>query len=431
MRDLRQRHLATLFTIIAFVMPAMPGIAGAAQSNTCIGVGDTTSGRGSSRCDSKQSMAGKSMAVNDNREGSVPSSARNKVDRSQGAGGNDRDSSRSCRPPRWTVSAEAIALDRVGTADRTLVERVPGAVSFANVPTTPGAPALNSTDLDQGFSTGLKLGVTYQIDSNRDVELSFFHINDWDSTRSIGPDSPLNWLVMRAPGIFFQTQDFSYQSMMWDYSTELRNAELNVRHKLSSRMTVLAGLRWLKLDENLQGSLPPPDRTLPLWKFNPNNTLFDVAQIEKLPGVPATGAFPPFWNASTTNNLYGLQIGAYGKLFERGRFSTDGLIKVGGYLNHAEESTGVSIRKVVYPAGASTNHAAFVAEVGLQCKYQLTRRVALKFGYEALWLDGVALAPGQIHETYVSGPTAVTALGVNSSSSVLFHGAAAGLGFSF
>ena len=117
------------------------------------------------------------------------------------------------KPPRWTVSAEALVFDRVGTAKWTLVERVPGAVSFANVPNTSGTPALNSTDLNQGFSPGFRLGADYHVDSNYDLESSFFRIAGWDSTRSVGPDNPLNWLVMKAPGGFFQTQDFTYQSM--------------------------------------------------------------------------------------------------------------------------------------------------------------------------------------------------------------------------
>jgi len=156
-----------------------------------------------------------------------------------------------------------------------------------------------------------------------------------------------------------------------------------------------------------------------------------LSSSERVMPPQATGAFPPFWNASTVNNLYGLQIGADGKLFERGRFSIDGLIKVGGYWNHASESTGVSLEKVVYPSGASTNHAALVGEAGLQCKYQVTGGITLKLGYEALWLDGAALAPGQIQETYTISPATVTALGVNSNSSALFHGATAGLEYSF
>lgn len=371
------------------------------------------------------------MAAGGSKEASPPVSSQTPVDLAQDANRSEAGSSASSRPPRWAISADAIVLNRVGSTSRTLVERVPGSVSFANVPTTPGTPALNSTDLDQGFSPGVRLGVTYHADSTYSLELSFFRVGGWDSTRSAGPDNPLNWLVMRAPGSFYQTQDFSYQSMTWEYTSDLYNAELNMRYKLSSRITMLAGFRWLQLNENLQGTIPPPDRILPLWKLNPDNNLFNVARIEKLPGIPATGAFPPFWDASTTNNLYGLQIGAAGKFFERGRFSIDGLIKAGGYWNHAEQSTGVSLEKTVYPSGASTDQAAFVGEAGLQCRYQITKELALRFGYMALWLEGVALAPGQIQETYTTAPSTVSALGVNSCSDVLFHGATAGLEYSF
>jgi len=345
-------------------------------------------------------------------------------------GPNEADSSRSSRSKRLTVSAEAIVFDRVGTPNRTLVERVPGFVSFANIPATPGTPALNSTDLHQGFSPGFRLGVTYHSGSTYNFELSFFRVSGWDSTRSIGPDNPLNWQVMRAPG-FFQTQDFSYQSMKWDYSTELYNAELNVRYNLSKRVTVLGGFRWLHLSENLQGTIPPHDRNLPIWKLDPNLNLLEVARLEKLNIAPAAGVFPPFWNTCARNNLYGLQIGADGKLFARGGFSIEGLIKVGWYWNHASASTGVSLEKVVHPTIAKTDHAAFVGEAGLQCKYQFPVGLALKVGYQAFWLNGVALAPGQIQKTYETGPASMTVHGVNCNSGVLFHGVNAGLEYSF
>ena len=341
--------------------------------------------------------------------------------------GNDTDLSQPSQPPRWTVSAEAIVFDRVGTAKQTLVERVPGDVQFYSIPTTPGTPALNSTDLNQGFAPGFRLGAAYHVDSNLDLSVSFFHIGDWDSTQSIGPD-PLNWLVMRAPGGFFQTQDYAYQSMTWNYSTELYSAEINAQKKVSNRITVLVGFRWLQLHENLQGTIPPPDIYAPTWKYG-NPTLSGAVPLSPFPLAPS---YPPFWNTSTTNNLYGLQIGADGKLFERGRFSIDGLIKVGGYWNHVTDSTGVSIEKVVYNANASTDHPAFVSEAGLQCKYQITSRITLKIGYEVLWLEGVALAPGQIQDTHTTyAPIGATALGVNSNSHVLFHGGTAGLEISF
>jgi hypothetical protein len=142
---------------------------------------------------------------------------------------------------------------------------------------------------------------------------------------------------------------------------------------------------------------------------------------------------PPFWTTRTTNNLYGVQIGVEGKLWEPGRLSLDGLVKAGVFDNDAEQTTVVSMQKTLYTAQATTNHAAFVSQADLQLKYQLTAGLTLKAGYEALWLDGVALAPGQIRETYTTAPNPVSAraLGVNSGSSVLFQGATVGLEYSF
>jgi hypothetical protein len=117
-----------------------------------------------------------------------------------------------------------------------------------------------------------------------------------------------------------------------------------------------------------------------------------------------------------------------------GRFSLDGLVKAGMFDNNAAETTGVSIYRRMYWESAATNQLAFLGEIGLQAKYQLTQRLLLKAGYEAIWLQGVALAPGQIQKTFCNGDlhdTYVKALGVDSGSGVFYHGATAGLEYSF
>lgn len=119
-----------------------------------------------------------------------------------------------------------------------------------------------------------------------------------------------------------------------------------------------------------------------------------------------------------------------GKILELGRFALDGRLKIGLFDNNATHLTGVSLQKVVYPVSAVTNHLALAGEASLQLKYQLSKKLKLKVGYEALWLDGVALAPGQIQEVYTT-QSGVRALGVNSTSSVLFQGATFGLEYSF
>ena len=230
---------------------------------------------------------------------------------------------------------------------------------------------------------------------------------------------------MKALGGFWQTQDFPYQAMAWSAATNLYSAEANLRVDASDRVTVLAGFRWLQLNDNLRGILTPAARTAPKWKTTcPFCNLFQVT-----PDGPI-GTLPPFWNTGTTNNLYGAQIGVDGKMLEFGRISLDGRMTIGLFDNSAAQSTGVSIEKVLHPTRATANGAAFVSDASLTLKYRIMQGLSLKAGYEVLWLVGVALAPGQIEETDAARSD-VRARGINRGSNVLFQGATFGLEYSF
>jgi hypothetical protein len=340
-----------------------------------------------------------------NGEDSPPSSSQTMAEQSQCAGCCDLGCAQSCSSPRWTASADFIILDRIGSKSQELVQRVPLSTNVHDLSSTFGPVALDANDFQQGFAGGPKLGLIRRGDSGYDLELSYFQIDGWSNTKTIGPDDPPDWLVMRAPGSFLQTQDHTYQAMVWDYSSRLYNAELNVRWSPCDRVTMLTGFRWVNLSEDFQGSI-----------------------------MPADGRTAPFWDTTTRNNLYGFQIGGDWKMLDRGRFSIDGLVKAGIFDNNAEETAGVSIYRTVYWASTSTNHAAFLGEAALQCRYLVTERLALKAGYQAIWIEGVALAPGQIQETVSYGsaqPINVQALGVNCNGGVFYHGATAGLEFSF
>ena len=335
------------------------------------------------------------------------------------------------RAAHWTFSAETIGLARFGGVSRTLIARVPGSVPFYDPPNVdtsnaPGVAVFNSNQFRQGFSIGPKLSLNYRDDSGAGVELSYFNIFNQSATKAVGPDG--DWLVMRAPGLFSQTQDFPDQAMAWTATTSLYSAEANGRLPLTGGATALAGLRWLQLNDSLQGTLTPADTAAPAWKNNcPQDNLSQV--LSCLPPGGAAGNYPPFWTTNVTNNLYGVQVGLEGMLLELGPWSLDGLLKAGLYDDNARQWTGVSLRKAVHPTTATTNHAAFVSEASVQVKYQIRDGLALKVGYEALWLDGVALAPGQIQETLTTA--SVRALGVNCGSNVLFQGATVGLEYSF
>jgi hypothetical protein len=346
--------------------------------------------------------------------------------------------------PRWTFSAEAIGLARSGGVNQTLVARVPGNVPFyaysarqLDSATFPGVEALNANQYRQGFSAGPKLSLTYHDGSGYGFQLSYFDVLGLSGAKAIGPDYPADWLVMKAPGSFWQTQDYPYQAMSWTDSTSFYGVEANGQLDVAPHVTILAGFRWLRLNDELQGTLTPVDLGEPSWKAEyPSPTLRQVRNPS--PGTPVA-INPPFWTTRTTNNLYGLQVGVEGKIWELGRLSFDGAIKAGVYDNSAGQSAQVSMAKQLYPAQATTNAVAFAAEADLNTRIQLADGFALKAGYEALWLDGVALAPGQIRETYTTSPSpsspstpiSASALGVNHRASALFQGATFGLEYSF
>jgi hypothetical protein len=353
-----------------------------------------------------QSGPAAGIATAANGEDSLPSSSETTADPSQGAGCCDADFGQSCGC-RWTASADYITLDRLGTFNQTLVETIhrSGSIPLSNLLNSIGTEVLSASDLHQGFAGGPRLDLIRRGDSEGDLEISYYQIGDWNAYQSVGP-TPNDYLVMKAPGGFVQTQDvFSTQRMAWDYASRLYNAEVNVRWCPWDRVTVLAGFRWVNLTEDLQGSLPPQRAVL-------------------------------FWDTETKNNLYGLQIGAEAKLFERGRFSLGCTGKAGIFDDHAEEWTTVSIYRLLFGDSAWTDRAAFVGGTGVQCEYQLTQRLTLRAGYEALWLQSVALAPGQIPDTYChSSPDlwkiSVQPTGVNCSSGAFYHGATVGFEYSF
>ena len=326
----------------------------------------------------------------------------------QGVRGWDMDFS---QPPcsRWTASIEFITLERIGSVPYTLVEILP---HNEDPLTTIGTEALNAKDLRQGFSGGPQLGLIHHGDDGSELEVSYFQIDGWGSTKSIAPIPEPGghhaWLVMRAPGTFVQFQNDPGQMMEWGSSSQLYNAEVNVRRSPWRSLTVLAGFRWVNLSEDLEGILLPST-------------------------AHGTGSF---WDTQTKNNLYGFQIGMDATLLERNRFSIDSILKAGIFDNHVDETALVRIDRIQFVESDSTHHLAFLGQIGVQCKYQVTPRLSLKAGYEALWLQGVALAPGQISETYCHGSidpyeVYVESLGVNCSSGVFYHGATAGLEYSF
>jgi hypothetical protein len=233
------------------------------------------------------------------------------------------------------------------------------------------ADRLNSNDFALGFAAGPRLSLIRQTQCY-DYEVLYFGIDGWSDARLI-PQS-LN----------------SASALLFDWSSRLYNVELNMRWNPCCQVTMLAGFRFAQLREDFFAG-----------RVLDSEFLLPVGDIK------------------TNNNLYGFQIGADARLWQRGCFSINGLSKAGIYGNHAEQTSVFT--QEPGPSWASTNHTAFIGELGLQARYQVSQRLALRAGYELLWLDGVAIAPAQLDNIY----------GIDSKATVFYHGATAGLEFSF
>ena len=198
-----------------------------------------------------------------------------------------------------------------------------------------------------------------------DYEILFFSFDGTSST------------VVTSPNPLFAELPFGWSSRLY-------NVELNARWNPSSQLALLAGFRWAQYRDEFQ-LLNPPD-------------------------------------IKTNNNLYGFQVGADAWLWQRGCFSIEGLCKVGLYGNHAEQSTTlpVEIDPQSRTFSVSGSHTDFIGELGLQARYQVSRRFAVRAGYELLWLDGVAI--GSVQRNFN---------GIDTNSTVFYQGATAGFELSF
>lgn len=288
-----------------------------------------------------------------------------------------------CCVPKWTISASAIAFMRTNPGNATLFS------------SPAGTPLLDASQYNFGYHVGFDLSLRRSLGAASEVEFRYFGIDQWTATgptfsfaagSTVGTNPPT---VVGAPG----TQSSRYQSA-------LHSGEINYWQSLSSTWKMGVGFRMLQVNENLalNNSL-----TVPL------DTRLD-------------------WDVD--NRLYGFQLGTEGSLWQYNNFSLNGVVKTGVYANRADSTfQGRAPLSTLFAVSqAKSTNAAFVGEAGLTGVYRFSRNMALRAGYQVLFVDGVSLASDQVSNT-----GSATAGGVVSSrmdsSSILYHGGSLGLEF--
>ena len=282
----------------------------------------------------------------------------------------------SCRPT-WTIRVDGLAMNR------SRADYGPLASDLRS-----GDVLLSTDDLDFDWKPGFRLAFQRRLGcTDWDLEVVYFQVDGFNAGASV--TSP-ELFVFTAPN-FVQLAGRDV-GMEFAYGSQLYSTEINLKRCVGPVVTLLGGFRWIEMGENFSGSV-----------FDDRGSL-------------------PFWITDVNNHLYGGQVGADVKIWDRGGpLSLRGIGKAGIYVNYVDQ--GTESPRLRTSVSASDKHTAFVGEFELVAVYQVNQRLALRAGYQMLWLDGVALAPEQIPFTDLDSGVAA----VDPGSDAFYHGLVTGV----
>jgi hypothetical protein len=277
--------------------------------------------------------------------------------------------------PRWTVRAGAIVLDRSApTGARYL---------FSTVNNT---ELLRPSDFNFETTAGYEVAARRRFAGGWSADFRWF---------DLGNDAEAVTPITGSVGIGFVGTNIADRGTTL-YRSRLQSAEGNLVGDTDTWWKPLVGFRYLKLSDDL-------------------NTAFT-----------GSGPFTYFsFFDKTDNRLLGGQVGFEGTLWQRERFTIDMWLKAGVYANELDRTAGRYSNGAVLGnvLGAGDEITSFVGDLAFHAHYRWTEHVALRAGYQLLWLDGIAEAANQGIDAADTG--------INHDGHPFFHGATAGLEFTW
>jgi hypothetical protein len=248
---------------------------------------------------------------------------------------------------------------------------------------------VNAGDIVLPISGGIDVGLIRR-GEYADVDVRYFGIEQQSGTLGSSPALVGPFLIF--PG---SVNVGLPVNLGVNYGTQLDSLEVNLRRNVSHRWSILAGFRYVYFRDQLALTADT--------QFPTRRRSFDF---------------------DGNNNLFGLQIGADGILWDNGnRFRIESAIKAGIYGNAAQNAVSLSDSAGILNVNdkTSASQTAFVGDLNFVGIYELNDRWALRAGYQLLWLAGVAVAAEQAADSFQSTAT------VSTSGNAFFHGALAGV----
>jgi hypothetical protein len=224
-------------------------------------------------------------------------------------------------------------------------------------------PVLNIEDLGFDAQAGFRGGLTIPSECGCDLQFSYFGVHDMADSAAIENAGVFYLYGFGSPATPASSYTVTYES-------NLDSAEINIRSRQWSRVAPLAGFRAIQLEEY----------------FN----ILDSSNADS--GM----------RSDVENEWYGVQFGAEALLCEWGCTRLETVVKAGVYASDIQVNAQASdISGSARSFSREFTHTGFSGELQLMWIYQFCDCGRLRFGYEALWLEGIALAPDQGNDFYI------------------------------
>ena len=344
--------------------------------------------------------------------------------------------------PAWYVQMEGMALKRDPSGGRTFqtfVERVwerqenPYYVPTSDTDPTPVdpnepqyvwettedivTPVLGTGDLHFGFQGGGRALIGRTLGRCHALEVSYFEVTDWSEFAFARDDTVFVEDVDRVTGVetTFPASLFSPFSDFGDppiagldynylasisYDSSLNSLEFNLRRWILAdpcrlQASVLVGGRYMNLDESF----------------------FYYTESE----VPGPGITTNAVTTDTDNRMLGVQLGAMFEFHIDPGWWIDCEIKGAFFDNDAGQTTTYLQNGALVNQGWRDEHiSSYALDLRLTATVLVTPRLAVRGGYQALWLDGMALASDNMSgdiDVLIDGPATLVKNG-----KVTYHG---------
>ena len=193
---------------------------------------------------------------------------------------------------------------------------------------------------------------------------------------------------------------------------EFHNLELNflqwpvLQPNQYFNVSWLAGVRYFRFDESL---------------------VFGAVRNGFVYGDPAETAY---YGVRVENNLVGFQVGAQANCWMGPRLGLFATPKVGIFNNQISQQQILQLGDGTQGFDIQTrkNDVAFLAELSVGLNYMITPRCNAYVGYRAVAISGMALSDDQVPQFLIDTPEIER---IESSGSLILHGAMAGVQFNY